>query len=77
MIGDDAMITNRQKLGLAVLDYHGGQFTPTYALGSSLFAGVPVSRETISAGVRELRRLWAMPEYASDKRLARIIARLE
>ena len=71
------MLTPNQKIGLAVLDYHGGQFTPTYAVGSTLIAGMMPDNETIVKAVAELRHLYGMPEHWSDRHLKITIARLE
>jgi len=47
---------NLRELGLKLLDYHGGQGTALYAVGSSWFAGRPVPVELVESAAAELRR---------------------
>lgn len=44
-------------LGLAVLDWHGGQYYPSYAVGSSWYAGYSVDADTVEACAREFAEL--------------------
>lgn len=72
-------IKGTPKLGLRVLDFHGGQFTPTYTVGSSFYADRPIDDITLKAAISELRHLWAMrPEGDYDNcSLKRLIRGLE
>lgn len=46
-----------QKLGLKVMDWNSGQASPTYAVGSSLFAGRKVLRDLADRVVSEFESL--------------------
>lgn len=49
-----------QAFGLALLDWHGGQSSALYAVGSTLYSGKPVhvlSQEVVEGAVSELRRM--------------------
>lgn len=72
-------ITGSKRLGLRVLDWHGGQFTPTYAVGSSFYAGHSVPEDTLKSAIAELRHEFALRWYAhSDIRgLKYVILSLE
>lgn len=43
-----------KRLGLRVLDWHGGQSKPTYAVGSNGFADRCVSRDLVRRAASEL-----------------------
>lgn len=49
-------IMTRQQFGLRLLSYHGGGGTATYALGSSIVAGVPIHTDMIEACRDEMHR---------------------
>lgn len=53
---DDDMVYGGRSLALRVLEWHGGQGTPLYAVGSSWFAGRDVSRDLVEQAASELRR---------------------
>lgn len=50
-----------RALGLKLLDYHGGQGTALYAVGSSWFAGRAVPIDLVEDAAAELRRFSAYP----------------
>lgn len=76
---ESRQIEGSKRLGLRVLDWHGGQFTPTYAAGSSFYAGHSVPEETVKSAIHELRhelalRLWS---GSSVRGLRYVISNLE
>jgi hypothetical protein len=54
-----------KRLGLKMLDWHGGGGTATYAAGSSLFAGRRISRELADRAASELAP--SIPEARARK----------
>jgi hypothetical protein len=45
-----------RTLGARLLEWHGGQWSGLYSLGSTAYAGRTVTREQIDAGLVELER---------------------
>lgn len=50
-------LNNRQRLAVHLLEWHGGQDTGLYALGSSWYAGRPVDFHTLSSACLELTKI--------------------
>jgi hypothetical protein len=48
---------NRKELALRLLDWHGGQSSPLYSVGSSWLAGKEVPTENIEAAIDELQTI--------------------
>lgn len=76
---EQRQITGSKRLGLRVLDWHVGQFTPTYAVGSSFYAGNTVPEDTVKSAIRELRRELALQLSVGNngRGLLRVISSLE
>jgi len=67
-----------QRLALRVLDWHGGQGHPSYAVGSSGYAGRCVSKALVRQAITEFKNVLATSsKLAPKKSLARVIAALE
>lgn len=74
-----------QKLGLKVMDWNSGQASPTYAVGSSLFAGWKVPRDladrvasefeslAVEARVRNNRGGWTKKDARDLKSMAKTL----
>lgn len=45
---------NRKELALKLMDWHGGQFSPLYSVGSSWLAGKDVPNNIIEEAIKEL-----------------------
>lgn len=75
--------TRCQKLGLRVMDWNSGQSSPTYAVGSSLFAGRKVPRdladrvavefETLAPQARQRQHGWTAKDARDLERMARTL----
>lgn len=67
-----------RALALKVLDWHGGQSTPTYAVGSSGFAGRCIPKPLLRRASWELRNvLQTSGKFAPRVPLERLIVALE
>ena len=68
-----------KRLALSILEWHGGQTAPSYAVGSSGFAGRCVAKPLVKEAARELRLVLhdisKKPFYSgfSKKQLASIV----
>lgn len=67
-----------RRLGLKLLEWHSGQTSPVYAVGSSAYAGQCVDSNLVRLAMYELRR--TMREDCSDaacRNLRRLVIALE
>jgi hypothetical protein len=59
--------SQRRELALKILEWHGGQSDPIYAVGSSWLAELEVPKEVIESAILELRRLIDNPKFSEKK----------
>lgn len=72
-----------QRLGLKIMDWNSGQSSPTYAVGSSLFAGRKVSRDladqvagefvALAPQARERKHGWTAKDARDLERMSRTL----
>lgn len=69
-------LSKRQRLALRILDWHGGQDTGLYALGSSWFANHEVPLCVVNRACSELSRIAAkqvpFPETVTEKTITEV-----
>src|SRR5262249_29614089 len=63
---EPALIQGSNWLALSILDWHGGQWSPSYAVGSSWLALREVPLLVAWEAVRELRRVPGAEKVAAD-----------
>lgn len=63
---EDGLYYDINDLSTTILDWHGGQSSPTYALGSSWYAGHGVTRDVLSDAIGELEFNSTYPDNEED-----------
>jgi hypothetical protein len=67
-----------KRLAFLVLDWHGGMSHPSYAVGSSGYAGHCVSKALVRQAIAEFRAVLASPSKLTARvQLQRLVASLE
>ncbi len=49
------IINRRKELAIKLLEWHGGQSSPLYSVGSTWYAGKTVSSDIINSAIREIQ----------------------
>src|ERR1044071_5896337 len=63
------------SLALSLLDWHGGQSSALYSVGSCMLAGDPAALHRVRGAMNELRRIHKATANKADRRQLRCLAR--